>query len=532
MFSGSIYKRCKCTEPRVDATGEPVLDSNGNPKTRELGTNCPDLKKRDHGSWYYYVNLPDGPRGERRRPRKGGFATRAAAQHAAQKLWTQANQGIDVESRETVEQFLRRWLSNRVDLKRKTRCDYADFLERIYIPALGHLTMRELRTRHIQAMFEDIWAYNKIKEANRKEAEEALAACEAARQAWRQAARPRPPELRQHWNEAKAILKEARAKPRQNTGPGTQKRFLDALSAALRAAVMEKLIAENWADEVVIPKYEKPRPLVWTDERIARWRQTGDKPSSVMVWTPELTGQFLDATAGHRMYVMWHLQVFRGPRRGEATGLTWAEVNMTQGTANIVQQLVSDTSHQLFEETPKSRSGRRTIALDSGTHQLLATWRDLQKAKRAEWEERHRKNPEKYGPYVDSGYVFTQDNGTPWHPDNVSKVFDRLLRSLDMPPIRLHDLRHCAASLSLAAGLSMKAIQALLGHATFTLTADTYASLMPQFEREAADAPVALVPRAQGQLVEEAATAEVDNARPELTLVKESGSPEAGKTAA
>ncbi|MEV7579060.1 tyrosine-type recombinase/integrase [Streptomyces erythrochromogenes] len=532
MFSGSIYKRCKCTEPKLDDVGQPVLDPNGIAKTRELGTRCPELKRREHGSWYYYVNLPDGPRGERRRPRKGGFLTRAAAQQAALKLWSEANHGIKVESRETVEQFLRRWLKNRVDLKRKTRCDYADFIERLYVPALGRLTMRELRTRHIQAMFEDIWAYNKVKEANRKRAEQARNACEAARQAWRAAPAPRPPDLRRRWDEAKATLKETRAQPRQDTGPGTQKRILDALSSALKAAVMEKLIAENWADEVVIPKYEKPRALVWTEERIARWRETGERPSSVMVWTPELTGRFLDAAAGHRMYVMWHLQVFRGPRRGEAAGLMWAEVDMAKGAVNIVQQLVSDTSHRLFEETPKSRSGRRTIALDSATHELLRAWRKVQEAKRVEWETKHRENPEKYGPYVDSGYVFTQDNGTPWHPDNVSKVFDRLLKRLDMPPIRLHDLRHCAASLSLAAGLSMKAIQALLGHATFTLTADTYSSLMPQFEKEAADAPVALVPRAQVQTHPELVPASPTDVKVEITLIKGTGDGDKARTAA
>ncbi|MER7507970.1 tyrosine-type recombinase/integrase [Streptomyces lavendulae] len=522
MFSGSIYKRCKCTEPKLDDAGQPVLDASGNPKVRELGTGCAQLKKRDHGSWYYYVNLPDGPRGERRRPRKGGFLTRAAAQHAAQQLWAEATGGINVESRETVEQFLRRWLHNRVDLKRRTRSDYTDFVERVYIPALGHLSMRELRTRHIQAMFEDIWAYNRVKEANRKQADQARAECEAAHQAWKQAPLPRPPELRRRWIEAKEALKKARSEPRHDTGPGTQKRLRNTLSAALKTAVMEKLIAQNWADQVVLPRYEKPLAVVWTEERVARWRETGQKPSPVMVWTPELTGQFLDAAASHRLYAMWHLQVFRGPRRGEAAGLKWAEVDMVQGTANIVEQLVVDTTHQMYGETPKSRSGRRTIALDSATHALLATWRKVQKEERAAWEAKHQRNPQKYGPYVDSGYVFTQDNGTPWHPDNVSKLFDRLLRRLDMPPIRLHDLRHCAASLSLAAGLSMKAIQALLGHASFTLTADTYTSLMPQFEKEAADAPVALVPRAH-QPPDAGVGALRDVARPPMTLIAGGG---------
>ncbi|WP_071377134.1 tyrosine-type recombinase/integrase [Streptomyces sp. MUSC 14] len=482
----------------MDDEGRPVLRRDGRPKTKELGASCPDLGKRDHGSWFYCIELPPGPGGKRRRPRKGGFLTQKKAQEAAQQLWDKAQGGIDVDSKETVEQYLLRWLNKRVDLKRSTRGDYEDFINRIYIPALGHLAMRDLRTRHIQAMFEEIWAFSEVKAANRLAAQQAKAECEAAREAWKQAPKPRPPHLRARWKAAQATLKVANAKPRQNTGPGTQKRYLDTLSAALGDAVKEKLISENCADGVIIPKYRRPDPLVWTDERVAHWRKTGEKPGPVMVWTPEQTGEFLDAAAEHPLYVMWHLMVFRAPRRGEATGLPWSEVDMTKGRANIVEQLVSDSSYGVWEDTPKSRSGRRTIALDSATFALMTAWRDVQKAQREEWERKYKEDPKKYGPYVDSGYVFTQADGRPWHPDNVSQAFERLIKRLGLPPVRLHDLRHCAASLSLAAGLSMKAIQALLGHASYSLTADTYTSLMPQFEKEAADAPVELVPRKGG----------------------------------
>ncbi|MEV5874839.1 tyrosine-type recombinase/integrase [Streptomyces sp. NPDC052101] len=73
-----------------------------------------------------------------------------------------------------------------------------------------------------------------------------------------------------------------------------------------------------------------------------------------------------------------------------------------------------------------------------------------------------------------------------------------MLQRIGLPSFRLHDLRHCAASLSLTAGLSMKAIQALLGHSSYQLTADAYTSLLPQFEQAAANAPVDLVPRRNG----------------------------------
>ncbi|WP_369387120.1 tyrosine-type recombinase/integrase [Streptomyces sp. CG1] len=498
MFDGSTYKRCKCTEPKLDDEGQSVLDANGKPKMRELGSTCPLLKKRDHGTWYYYVKLPDGPGGKRRRPRKGGFLTQNQAKEAAQKLWDQAQGGIDVDTKETVSEYLDRWHAKRVDLKRKTRFGYRDFIDRIFKPALGHLALRDLRDRHIQEMFQQIWAFNEVKKVNQEAAELAKIECEAAYLAWRRAPTPRPPELRQAWDQARAALKEARAKPRQNTGPASQKRYLDCLSAALGDAVTERLITQNWAKLVVLPKYERPQPLVWTDERVARWRETGEKPGPVMVWTPEQTGQFLDAAVNHPMYIMWHLMVYRAPRRGEATGLSWTELDLTKGVAHVSGQLVTDSNYNMWQDTPKSRSGRRAIALDYATLALLTAWRDVQKAQRAEWEEKHRQDPTKYGPYIDSGYVFTRPDGRPHHPLNVSKSFWRFIQRIGLPPVRLHDLRHCAASLSLAAGLSMKAIQALLGHSSYQLTADTYTSLLPQFEQAAANAPLDLVPRRNG----------------------------------
>lgn len=67
-------------------------------------------------------------------------------------------------------------------------------------------------------------------------------------------------------------------------------------------------------------------------------------------------------------------------------------------------------------------------------------------------------------------------------------VFNRLVQKLRLPPIRLHNLRHCAAMLSLAAGIHMKTIQVMLGHSSCTPTADTYTSVLPQLELEADDA--------------------------------------------
>ena len=50
--------------------------------------------------------------------------------------------------------------------------------------------------------------------------------------------------------------------------------------------------------------------------------------------------------------------------------------------------------------------------------------------------------------------------------------------------VRFHDLRHTAASLLLANGVSMKQIQIWLGHATFSTTADIYAHLDVSAQQE------------------------------------------------
>jgi integrase len=74
-------------------------------------------------------------------------------------------------------------------------------------------------------------------------------------------------------------------------------------------------------------------------------------------------------------------------------------------------------------------------------------------------------------------------------------------RSAGLPPDRLHDLRHRAATLALAGGADLKTASEMLGHSTITITADTYASVLLEVARSAAEAAARLVPRG-GQLAE------------------------------
>ena len=143
--------------------------------------------------------------------------------------------------------------------------------------------------------------------------------------------------------------------------------------------------------------------------------------------------------------------------------------------------------YQAVDKKVKTESGNRTFALDSFT---AAAWR-AHLARRARWQ------LASGGNWPNTGFFFVQPNGEKWHPDTVSKRFERLVRDAGLPPVRLHDLRHCAAAYLKASGADLKDVQELLGHSTHTITANTYTSVIVELkaERDKAEAAAALVPR-------------------------------------
>src|SRR5262249_3949117 len=88
--------------------------------------------------------------------------------------------------------------------------------------------------------------------------------------------------------------------------------------------------------------------------------------------------------------------------------------------------------------------------------------------------------------WPDTDLVFTHPDGTPLHPAHATTHFHHLTATAGLPPIRLHDLRHGAATLALAAGINLKTVQAMLRHSSITITAHTYTRVLPQVPHHAA----------------------------------------------
>ena len=75
----------------------------------------------------------------------------------------------------------------------------------------------------------------------------------------------------------------------------------------------------------------------------------------------------------------------------------------------------------------------------------------------------------------------------PLDASGVTRRFDKILKAAGLPDIRVHDLRHTAASLLLLGQVHPKVVQEMLGHSTITLTLDTYSHLVPSLQAQVAD---------------------------------------------
>ncbi|MFD8388557.1 tyrosine-type recombinase/integrase [Streptomyces sp. NPDC059680] len=120
--------------------------------------------------------------------------------------------------------------------------------------------------------------------------------------------------------------------------------------------------------------------------------------------------------------------------------------------------------------------------------------------------------------WVETGRVFTQENGEMLHPANVTRRFVELYEETGLPPVRLHDLRHGAATPAHAAGADLKDIQEMLGHSSITITADTYTSLLPEADLAIAEAAARLVPRARAASKNDAPEDQADSEAAEANV--------------
>ena len=204
-----------------------------------------------------------------------------------------------------------------------------------------------------------------------------------------------------------------------------------------------------------------------------------------------------------RLAALWWLIALRGLRRGEAAALDRDDLDSESRELTITRQLIA-LPGELYCGPPKSRASTRTIALDETGARRLAdqALRQTVELLRHQFTDQRRSDSRtRTGPGRRQGRpMFTYADGRPIRPEYLTHRFGILIKELDLPPIRLHDLRHGAATLALASHTDLKVIQQMLGHSSIVTTADTYTSVLPETAHRAAQATADMVMKAAGNV--------------------------------
>ena len=236
------------------------------------------------------------------------------------------------------------------------------------------------------------------------------------------------------------------------------------LHKALSDAVRWGLVARNVADAADPPRVPRQERAVWSADELRT---------------------FLEATSGDRLAAMWLLFATTGMRRSELLGLPWRAVDLeaSPGRLAVVQAVVVVNRQPVIVTEAKTATSLRQLAIDPFTVAALKAHRVRQLEERLAW-----------GPaWVDTGLVFTREDGQVLHPEHVTKRFARLVRDAGLPPITLHGVRHSYATAALAAGEPLKVVSERLGHASISITANLYQHVLPSMDERTANAVANLI---------------------------------------
>ena len=217
------------------------------------------------------------------------------------------------------------------------------------------------------------------------------------------------------------------------------------LHEAMEVAVRERYIVRNPTDNTTIPKKTTAEKQVLDDSQLNR---------------------FLEAIQGEPY---WHdffyVEVMTGLRRGEICGIKWSDIDFNEGTLCIKRSVSTKEGGGVSIGETKTDAGVRTIIMPPSVATLL--WKKRSDAIN-EWVFPHYTNP-----------------SDPLHPSSAYKKLKPLLKRLELPLLRFHDLRHTFATQATDGGVDPKTLAGILGHTDASFTLDTYTHVTSDMQRGA-----------------------------------------------
>ena len=232
------------------------------------------------------------------------------------------------------------------------------------------------------------------------------------------------------------------------------------IKSVFNQAVKWKLILRNPMDGLERPKAEKAKPRYY-DQDIAK-QAVETLMQEPLMWAV----YFLGAMIG-------------GLRRGELNAWEWPDVDFAASGVHVRKSISLMKNGEPIIKAPKTETSERFVDFPEWYMELLRKYR-------VQWNEERLAIGTKWQG-GDRQFLFHRGDGRPIYPTTPAHVWYRIMEKHGLPRIRLHDLRHTAATLLIEAGVDLKTVQERLGHSKYTTTADIYAHVTEKMKKRTAD---------------------------------------------
>lgn len=243
-------------------------------------------------------------------------------------------------------------------------------------------------------------------------------------------------------------------------GYSTIEKTVRLIKGSLNQAIKNDMLKKNVALGVVMPQItERTRRSFSADEQ----------------------ARFIDAAQQDSEGGLFLLILSTGLRLGEATALTWSDIDFEKGQLFVNRTQVTyrdfdnpDDGNIVTTNAPKTKASKRKIPLFPHTVDLLKELRQKQEDEKA-----------RTGVRFEQGWIFCDGLGEMYKRGAAWRIFRRIAKDAgvyqDTSP---HCLRHTFATRGLESGISPKVMQELLGHAHMKTTSDQYTHVMPDTKHE------------------------------------------------
>lgn len=277
---------------------------------------------------------------------------------------------------------------------------------------------------------------------------------------------------------------------KDNLKPQTIKKYITCLSSIMNKAYSLGIIKENPCKRLELPKITKDTKIhTFTETQaraflsaLEREYKIDHKEHTRMLKASRNVYKVPSYVQIIKISSMWqaffYLSLFSGLRRGEMISLTWHDIDFKKKTIKVYKNTVQANGKQIIKE-PKTKASIRTFLLPDIVLEKLKAWKqeETKQCKQLSniWEGEPLKN-------FNDNYIFIQNTGKQMYLTTPTSKFREILLLYNssvnnkekLPIIKLHDLRHCTASLLIANGIDIATVSALLGHSKTSITLDIY----------------------------------------------------------